>query len=381
MSGIFISYRRDDGARAARRLHEYLSARFGASAVFMDVEDIEVGEDFGAAIDEKVGFCDALIAVIGTKWLTSVDQAGRRRLDDPRDWVRLEIAAALDRGIKVIPVLIDGAALPQAAALPPPLAALPQYQALDLRSDRFEHDVERLAAALEKLSAGRNAVSWFSLVTRRHKALDPLDLHKPEVLGRALRFLLYMVLAGQVIRLPAAASQGQQYWQAGYLISVVAANYVEWLAAAVALHVGMRAVGGRATLQRSVAALCFLSAYLPIIGLSQVPVWGLNISIMGDLANMRWTPSQAAAKLGRFVEELGGFGIIRLGLSFVAATVLWGLLLATVFEAMRTLHRVGRSFAVVAFTAGLLMYGAFLVFFYGALVGTVYQAFGVRPSS
>ena len=145
------------------------------------------------------------MAVIGKASLISADASGRCRLDDPDDWVRLDIGAALGRGIKVIPVLVDGAALPAASALLAPLATLPEHQGLPLRTERFDADAGRLTDALARVGAGRHGVSWFSLATRRHRALDLLDLHKPEVLWRGLRFLLYMVVAGGIIRLPVAA--------------------------------------------------------------------------------------------------------------------------------------------------------------------------------
>ena len=377
MSGIFISYRRDDSGAMARRLYELLRARFGPASVFIDVETIEAGADFAETIDAKVGFCDGFVAVIGKAWSTAADATGRRRLDDPTDWVRLEIAAALGRGIKVIPVLVDGAPMPSARDLPEPLAPLARHQALELRSARIEQDAERLGAALERLGAGRNAVTWLSLITRRHLALDPLDLHKREVLWRALRFLLYMVVAGELLRLPAAAREGQQYWQPGYLVSYAASNYVEWLAASLLLHFAMRLAGGTAPVQASVAAACFLSAFLPVIGLSQIPVWGLNISVMQGTPDLTWTPAQAFAQLEAFTAGLGIFGSLRVVVSFVAATVLWGLLLTAMAQALRTLHRLGWAPALLAFAGGWLAYLAFLVFFYAPLIGMVFQAFGV----
>ncbi len=380
VSGIFISYRREDSAAPTRRLYELLCARFGPTSVFIDVETIEIGADFTEVIDTKVRFCDGLVAVIGKAWLTTGDAAGHRRLDDPTDWVRLEIAAALGRGIKIIPVLVDGAPMPTARDLPGPLVPLARHQALDLRSARFEEDAGRLGAALERLGAGRNAVSWLSLITRRERALDPLDLHTREVLGRALRFLLYMVVAGELMRIPAAAREGQQYWLPAYLVSYAVSNYIEWLAAAVLLHVAMRLAGGTATIQASVAAACFLSAFLPVIGLSQIPVWGLGISVMQGTPDLTWTPGQALEQAKRFVDGLGIFGTVRVAVSFAAATALWGLLLTAIFRALRALHRLGWGRALLAFAGGWLAYMAFLVFFYAPLAGMVYQAFGLpRP--
>src|ERR1043165_3354644 len=107
-SGIFISYRRNDSAGYAGRLFDGLSAHFGEDQIFMDIDYIEPGEDFVQAIETAVGSCEILIALIGPSWLTIENVTGRR-LDNPNDFVRLEIVAALARGIRVIPVLVQGA--------------------------------------------------------------------------------------------------------------------------------------------------------------------------------------------------------------------------------------------------------------------------------
>ena len=104
MSGqIFISYRRDTSAMSAGRLYDRLSSHFASNQIFMDVDTIEPGVDFVRTIEEAVAACDVLIAVIGGRWLISPDEKGRRRLDNPEDFVRVEIATALKRGIRVIP--------------------------------------------------------------------------------------------------------------------------------------------------------------------------------------------------------------------------------------------------------------------------------------
>src|SRR5580658_7220056 len=113
MSGqIFISYRRDDSSAWAGRLSDRLSSYFPSNQIFMDVDTIEPGVDFVEAIEESVGSCDVLIAVIGTDWLTSSTRASKRRLEIAEDSVRVEIATALKRDIRVIPVLVEGAAMP-----------------------------------------------------------------------------------------------------------------------------------------------------------------------------------------------------------------------------------------------------------------------------
>jgi formylglycine-generating enzyme required for sulfatase activity len=160
MSGqIFISYRREESAASAGRLFDRLSNYFPANQIFMDVDSIDLGENFVKTIGETVGSCDVLIAVIGKGWLTSRDQEGQRRLDNPDDFVRLEIATALKRDIRVIPVLVDGASMPQPRDLPEDLKTLVHRNALVLSHDRFRPDSERLVAAvkrvLEKTAAER----------------------------------------------------------------------------------------------------------------------------------------------------------------------------------------------------------------------------------
>jgi hypothetical protein len=119
MSGqIFISYRRDEASAWARLLNDRLFQKFPETKIFMDVDTIEPGVDFVEAIEKSVGSCELLIAVIGGRWLISSDEDGKRRLDNPEDFVRLEIATALKRGIRVIPVLVEGASMPRPPDLP-----------------------------------------------------------------------------------------------------------------------------------------------------------------------------------------------------------------------------------------------------------------------
>lgn len=148
MSGIFISYRREDSAPYAGRLYDRLSARFGADRVFMDVDDIPPGADFAVHIGAKVASCDAMVVVIGNKWLSVRDNRDQLRLSDPNDYVALEISLALQRGIPVIPALVGAATMPGAAVLPESLRGLAQRNALSLRDDEFRRDSDKLAAVL-----------------------------------------------------------------------------------------------------------------------------------------------------------------------------------------------------------------------------------------
>ena len=123
---VFISYRRQDTAWPARQLYDLLVAELGADRVFKDVDDIEPGDDFIEHIQSAVGACDVLLALIGPQWLTVTDANGVKRLDDPEDFVRLEVETALNHDdVRVIPILVDNAKMPRPQELPQGLAAWP----------------------------------------------------------------------------------------------------------------------------------------------------------------------------------------------------------------------------------------------------------------
>lgn len=144
---IFISYRRDDAAGHAGRLEESLERRLGRGSVFRDVLDIPPGEDFVQAIRARLAGAAAVLVLIGPRW-AGEDAAGRRRIDQPDDLVRLEVAVALEGRARVVPVLLPGGAMPAEAELPTPLQALARRNALALSDAHWDADVERLAAAL-----------------------------------------------------------------------------------------------------------------------------------------------------------------------------------------------------------------------------------------
>jgi tetratricopeptide (TPR) repeat protein len=145
---IFVSYRRKDAGGHAGRLVAYLTQHYGRNSVFHDVQSIEGGEPFPAALERALNQSDVMLAVIGPDWLTATDAAGHRRLDDPDDWVRREIATALGQRRRVIPVLVGGVELPSASRLPEDLQGLTQLQYRAVRPDRFEDDVRYLVRSI-----------------------------------------------------------------------------------------------------------------------------------------------------------------------------------------------------------------------------------------
>lgn len=145
---LFLSYRRSDAAQAAQGLWAQLRARFGHSRVFMDVGTIEPGERWPDRLRGAVDASSVLLALIGPLWLKAADRHGRRRLDDPQDWVRTELLRALELGKTVIPVLVAGATVPEPEALPSELRSLDTSQAICLGDDSWDRDVNELIRVL-----------------------------------------------------------------------------------------------------------------------------------------------------------------------------------------------------------------------------------------
>ena len=148
MSGIFISYRREDSEGQARALSIALAKYVGEDSVFLDVDSIALGRDFRQALHERLETCDVLLALIGPGWLDAKDPAGKRRLEDPGDYLRQEIATALVRNIPVTPVLVQGATMPAPERLPDDLKELAFRNGFELGHTRWHSDVRELAHRL-----------------------------------------------------------------------------------------------------------------------------------------------------------------------------------------------------------------------------------------
>jgi len=151
---IFLNYRRDETSGHAGRLYDVLAARFGDDNVFMDIDRIEPGLDFADVISEAVASCDALISLIGSRWLTSADAKGRPRLENPEDFVRLELEAALGRDVRIIPALVQNAQMPSSDELPETLRPFARRHAVELSDSRWTFDVGKLIGTLERLETG-----------------------------------------------------------------------------------------------------------------------------------------------------------------------------------------------------------------------------------
>lgn len=183
MPGVFISYRRDDSKGFGGALLRELNKRIGPELVFIDYEDIEGGTDFPAVLEEAVGSCDVLLALIGSRWLEARNEQGQRRLDDPRDFVRQEIDRALQRDIRVIPVLLDGAKMPAADQLPADLQALSTRNALELTNSHWDEDVARLT---DHIREGLYATG----VQHAASAKPPPDFSPMPPLGRLVKWVV-----------------------------------------------------------------------------------------------------------------------------------------------------------------------------------------------
>jgi TIR domain/Hypervirulence associated proteins TUDOR domain len=149
--GVFISYRREDARGVAGRIYDRLSDGLGSENVFFDVDNIAPGLDFVEVLSERVGACDALVAIIGKGWLASADTDGGRRLDREDDFVHIEIEAALRRSVPVIPVLVEDATMPRSVDLPESLRKLARRQGVTIDHARFNSDVERLIRVLSAI--------------------------------------------------------------------------------------------------------------------------------------------------------------------------------------------------------------------------------------
>lgn len=176
MTKVFISYRRADSAGIVGRICDRLDSQFGRDNIFVDVDSIPPGVDFREHLGQELDRCDALVAVIGNYWHT--DQAGQRRLDDPADFVRIEVETALGRGVPVIPVLVNDARMPGEQELPASLGQLPYRNAIEVGHGRdFNTHITRLVDAIRATRRGplvAPSETQIQMATRLHNEATQL---------------------------------------------------------------------------------------------------------------------------------------------------------------------------------------------------------------
>ena len=160
MARIFISYRRQDSPSMTGRIYDKLEAVFGRDKVFRDIDDIGAGQDFRAKIAQEVNKSDILLVIIGPKWENITDNQGNRRLEDPNDFVRLEVEEGLKNSTKiVIPVLVENAPMPNPAALPKSMRELCYRNAINVRHDPdFRNDMQKLIGEIRKIDKTEQAI-------------------------------------------------------------------------------------------------------------------------------------------------------------------------------------------------------------------------------
>ena len=183
---IFINYRRDDDAGFTQALYSRLEQAFPSDSLFMDVDNIAPGLDFVQVLNEEVARCDVVIAVIGKNWLSAADETGERRLDNPDDFVRIEIESALAQKKRVIPVLVNDAKMPRSTELPESLKPFARCNAVRLTHERFRADMAGLIKSLEQVlsetEAARKAEG--DAVRRDAKAREKAEAERQQQEGR-----------------------------------------------------------------------------------------------------------------------------------------------------------------------------------------------------
>jgi len=208
---IFISYRRSDTAGHAGRLYDHLKNYFGSERVFFDVDTIPAGTDFAQKINNELDQSQVVLVLIGKGWLEVKDAAGNRRLDDPHDYVRMEVETALSKNVRVIPVLLQGAEMPSAKALPEALYDFSRRNAIRLDDDQWNSDFKILTVILrnalgierslreQKIRRYRQIVIFLSLLGAILAIFNQLLLTDTStLLGFTVKFLLVIALGVNV---------------------------------------------------------------------------------------------------------------------------------------------------------------------------------------
>jgi hypothetical protein len=196
-SNVFISYRREDSRYQARGVFDAFQKVLPRDSLFMDVDSIPPGADFVAFLEGWVDKCEILLALIGPGWSSSLDpKTARRRIDNPRDFVRIEIREALKRGIPVVPVLLDGTPMPDENELPDDMKSLVRRQAEYIEYRTFDADVNRLIKRLELGKTRASTPDMDTQIVSRNRLSEQWSGHAKGTNNGALKVILSESLAG-----------------------------------------------------------------------------------------------------------------------------------------------------------------------------------------
>ena len=383
---IFVSYRRQDTQSATGRLCDKLQQHFGVERVFHDVESIEAGADFAELIAAKVAESSAVLAMVGPRWLEP-GNSGRPRLSDADDLVRLEIETALRHRIPVIPVLVEGATIPNASALPVDVAPLFDHQAHEITESRWQYDTDRLVEQLQKLvptddtrgtgdlSAWREAltgyvVDFVQLLVHPRRHIIGLLAHPNLVIRAVVFFVVSQLIAAWLFVLPPVVSS-----VAEFVLGGVPFGALVMLLLTIPLHLAARLARVQSRAPVTFAACGYIQSVAVVLaGTGVMLLWtGLELgdtSIGPALRELLYSRLPLEQRLQQVLGVIEGavnnpafMGSYALANLFWLYTVGW---LIVAVSALATVWRV--SFPRFAF---VLVLFALIVFFTAGVVGFV----------
>lgn len=397
MPDIFLSYRRQDSSSATGRLADRLEEHFGPGRVFHDHESISPGDDFTEAIRRAIATSTVMLAVIGPDWLDARDADGRRRLDHAGDFVRQEIETALQAGVPVVPVLVEGAKMPQRGALPKSIGELWRINAVELSESRWPYDTEQLMRTLQSRyviesdrpamgelpgstplfgSGARFALSLLELATHPTRMIAKQQTGQAIDHVRAFVFLLGSLGVGSLLVLlgfqlqdagSTAAELARRF--VGGSLGLVLAGLVITTLMSIALMLAWRAAGRRIELQQITLVMAYLvsGAWLGLSGGALVFGFGASFydpGWFGDFARAIGFGLEAPGALGPAAQrQLGlqaipavaglGTGALTWAMTALWCVVAWG--------AFRQAFGVTRGRAAAATAVWLLVLGGVLL--------------------
>jgi TIR domain len=359
-----------------------LSRTFNRDQLFFDIDNIDPGLDFKKVVSEKLQACDVLLGVIGPGWLSSSNERGARRVDNPKDYVRIEIETALARDIRVIPVLVDGAPMPDEERLPDTLRPLAHRNAVRLEHERFGSDADNLSRALAKVVTPMNSRGELVLPLRSElsrfletvymvlghgaSALAKLDLNSQETFAFAFRFAIYVALFDFIISVPVAALIGLPYDKPAFALTSICLDFFLWLSYALLLHFSLKMLrGSHATARASISSFFLLTAYL-------IPAIVFMLPISKTLAEAIRTAGEFWQVRDQIASTIGVLFVV----SYVAGLVVMVKFAIEVGRAYSAIHRQSRLKSFVGFGTGLAGIVVLIVYVSGPMHHVLYSAFG-----